>query len=94
MKKMFYTIKEISKLLDENESTLRFWEGEFKELRPRRSSGGKRLYSEDDIKLLEKIKYLLRERKFSIEGAKEHMSGKAEELDIIGKLEEVKRILE
>jgi DNA-binding transcriptional MerR regulator len=94
MKKMFYTIKEISKLLDENESTLRFWEGEFKELRPRRSSGGKRLYSEDDIKLLEKIKYLLRERKFSIEGAKDHMSGKTEELDIIGKLEEVKRILE
>ena len=38
MKKMFYTIKEISKLVDENESTLRFWEGEFKELRPRRSS--------------------------------------------------------
>ena len=94
MKKMFYTIKEISKLLDENESTLRFWEGEFKELRPRRSSGGKRLYSEDDIKLLEKIKYLLRERKFSIEGAKEHMSGKAEELDLIGRLEEVKRVLE
>jgi DNA-binding transcriptional MerR regulator len=94
MKKMFYTIKEISKLLDENESTLRFWEGEFKELRPRRSSGGKRLYSEDDIKLLKKIKYLLRERKVSIEGAKEHMSGKTEELDLIGKLEEVKRILE
>ena len=94
MRKMFYTIKEISKLLGENESTLRFWEGEFKGLRPRRSSGGKRLYSEDDIKLLEKIKYLLRERKFSIEGAKEHISGKAEELDIIGKLEEVKRVLE
>jgi DNA-binding transcriptional MerR regulator len=94
MRKMFYTIKEISKLLDENESTLRFWEGEFKGLRPRRSSGGKRLYSDDDIKLLEKIKYLLRERKFSIEGAKEHMSGKAEELDLIGRLEEVKRVLE
>ncbi len=94
MKKMFYTIKEISKLLDENESTLRFWEGEFKELRPRRSSGGKRLYSEDDIKLLKKIKYLLRERKVSIEGAREHMSGKTEELDLIGRLEEVKRVLE
>ena len=87
MKKMFYTIKETSKLLDENESTLRFWEGEFKELRPRRSSGGKRLYSDADIELLEKIKYLLRERKFSIEGAKEHMSGKTEELDLIGRLE-------
>ncbi len=94
MKKMFYTIKEISKLLDENESTLRFWEGEFKELRPRRSSGGKRLYSEDDIKLLKKIKYLLRERKLSIEGAREQMSGKTEELDLIARLEEVKRVLE
>ncbi len=94
MRKMFYTIKEISKLLDENESTLRFWEGEFKGLRPRRSSGGKRLYSEDDIKLLKKIKYLLRERKISIEGAREHMSGKTEELDLIGRLEEVKRALE
>jgi DNA-binding transcriptional MerR regulator len=94
MKKMFYVIKEISDLLDESESTLRFWEGEFKELRPRRSSGGKRLYSENDIKLLKKIKYLLRERKFSIEGAKEHLRGKSEELDLIGKLEEVKRILQ
>ena len=94
MKKMFYTIKEISKLLDENESTLRFWEGEFKELRPRRSSGGKRLYSEDDIKLLKKIKYLLRERKLSIEGAREQMTGKTEELDLIERLEEVKRVLE
>ena len=94
MKKMFYTIKEISKLVDENESTLRFWEGEFKELRPRRSSGGKRLYSEDDIKLLKKIKYLLRERKLSIEGAREQMSGKTEELDLIERLEEVKKVLE
>ncbi len=94
MKKMFYTIKETSDLLGENESTLRFWEGEFKELRPRRSSGGKRLYSEADIELLKKIKYLLRERKVSIEGAKEHLSGKTEELDLIGKLEEVKRVLE
>jgi len=93
MKKMFYVIKEVSDLLDESESTLRFWEGEFKELRPRRDSGGKRLYSEDDIKLLKKIKYLLRERKISIEGAKEHLHGKNEELDLIGKLEEVKRIL-
>jgi DNA-binding transcriptional MerR regulator len=94
MKKMFYVIKEISDLLNESESTLRFWEGEFKELRPRRSSGGKRLYSEEDIKLLKKIKYLLRERKFSIEGAKEHLRGKTEELDLIGRLEEVKRILQ
>jgi DNA-binding transcriptional MerR regulator len=94
MKKMFYTIKEVSDLLGENESTLRFWEGEFKELRPRRSSGGKRLYSGADIKLLEKIKYLLRERKVSIEGAKDHLSGKTEELDLIGRLEEVKRVLE
>lgn len=94
MKKMFYTIKEVSELLDENESTLRFWEGEFKELRPRRSSGGKRLYSDTDIELLEKIRYLLREKKFSIEGAKERLSGKPEELDLIGRLEEVKRVLE
>ncbi len=94
MKKMFYVIKEVSDLLDESESTLRFWEGEFKELRPRRSSGGKRLYSEDDIKLLKKIKYLLREKKLSIEGANEQLRGKTEELDLIGKLEEVKRILQ
>jgi DNA-binding transcriptional MerR regulator len=94
MKKMFYTIKETSDLVGENESTLRFWEGEFKELRPRRSSGGKRLYSNADIELLKKIKYLLRERKVSIEGAKEQLSGKSEELDLIGRLEEVKRVLE
>jgi DNA-binding transcriptional MerR regulator len=94
MKKMFYTIKEVSDLVGENESTLRFWEGEFKDIRPRRSTGGKRLYADTDIELLRKIKYLLRERKFSIDGAKEHLAGKTEELDLIEKLEEVKRVLE
>jgi DNA-binding transcriptional MerR regulator len=94
MKKMFYTIKEVSELVDENESTLRFWEGEFKDIKPRRSAGGKRLYADSDIELLRKIKYLLRERKFSIEGAKEHLEGKTEELDLLEKLEEVKRLLE
>lgn len=94
MKKMFYTIKEVSDVIEENESTLRFWEGEFKNLRPRRSTGGKRLYTDDDIKLLKKIKYLLRDRKFSIKGAKEHMNNRTEELDLIEELEEVKRVLE
>ncbi|MEO0292640.1 MAG: MerR family transcriptional regulator [candidate division WOR-3 bacterium] len=94
MKKLFYTIKEVSNLLGESESTLRFWEGEFKELKPRRGSGGKRLYSEKDIELLKKIKYLLREKKLSLDGAKKHLSGKVGELDLIRKLEELKRILQ
>ena len=70
MKKIYYSISEVAKMLGVRASVLRFWEKEFKELHPKRGKGGRRFYKEEDIKLLEKIKYLLYDRKLTIKGAK------------------------
>jgi DNA-binding transcriptional MerR regulator len=94
MKRIYYSIGEVSELLGEKQSTLRYWESEFSELSPRRSSGGRRIYTESDVKLLKRIQYYLHKVKYSIEGARRHFKQREPEIDIIDNLERIKRILE
>jgi len=70
MEKIFYSIGEVSDIVDVDDYTLRYWEKEFKQLSPRRRSGGIRMYVKKDIDLIMRIKYLLYNRKFTIDGAK------------------------
>ncbi len=60
-------------MLDVKTSVLRFWEGEFEQLRPIRTSSGQRLYNEDHIVLLRRIKELLYDEGLTIEGAKKKL---------------------
>lgn len=69
-KSRYYKIGEVAKILEVEPYVLRFWEKEFEQLRPVRSSKGQRLYTEEHLTLLKKIKYLLYERKLTIEGAR------------------------
>jgi len=94
VKKIYYSIGEVAELLQEKQSTLRYWEKEFNELKPRRSSGGRRLYTEQDINLLKKIQYFLHEAKYSIEGARRCFNKRSPESNILERLENIKRILE
>lgn len=71
--KLFYRIGDASELLDLPSSTLRYWEKEFSELRPRRNAGGLRLYSANDMELLRLIRFLLYDKGLTIDGAKEHL---------------------
>jgi DNA-binding transcriptional MerR regulator len=68
-------IGEISKSLSLNPSVLRFWETEFIQLKPRKSSTGQRLYSKNDLNLLVTIRKLLYSDKLTIEGARRVISG-------------------
>lgn len=68
--KSFYRIREVSALLDLPTYTLRYWEGEFKQLNPQRTEFGQRRYTPDDLDLLKTIKSLLHEKRMSIEGVK------------------------
>lgn len=61
MKKLYYSISEISELLNEEQYTLRYWEKEFDMLKPKKNSAGNRIYSHKDIELLQRIKKLIRE---------------------------------
>jgi DNA-binding transcriptional MerR regulator len=75
--KLYYKIGEVSKNLSLNPSVLRFWETEFSQLNPRKSSTGQRLYSKIDLDLLVTIRKLLHKDKLTIEGARRVISGMA-----------------
>ena len=70
-KKQYYSITEVAEWFHVNPSLLRFWENEFDILKPRKNRKGDRLFRPEDVKNLRTIYYLLRQQKFSIEGAKQ-----------------------
>ena len=61
--------------------TLRFWEKEFKQIKPKKFSGNRRYYDENSINLLKKIKYLLKDKGFTIKGVKNYLINRDSSLD-------------
>jgi len=70
IKKLYYSISEVSKITDIEQYVLRYWETEFDQLSPQKNRAGNRIYTNKDIRLILYIKELLREKKYTIEGAK------------------------
>ena len=68
-KKLYHTIGQVSEFTDLPQSVLRYWETVFPRFTPQKSPGGNRLYTDDDVKLIQTIKNLLYEKKFTIQGA-------------------------
>lgn len=68
--KLYYSISEVSNLAGVKPYVLRYWESEFKNLKPRKSMGGRRTYTSKDIDIILLIKKLLYENKYSIQGAR------------------------
>ncbi len=71
IKKLYYSIGEVSEITDIKPYVLRFWESEFKQLNPPKNRAGNRTYRQKDIDLILEIKSLLYDRKFTIKGAQE-----------------------
>lgn len=71
--KKYYRIGDVAELLQLPQSTIRFWETEFYELKPKRSARGTRLYTPNDIDVLSVIRFLVKEKGLTIEGAREHL---------------------
>jgi len=69
--KLYYTIGEVAILVEEEAHVLRYWETEFDSLRPRKNRAGKRVYTKDDIDTVFRIRHLLRDEKFTIDGARQ-----------------------
>jgi len=80
-RKLYYSIGEVSELVDVKPHVLRYWETQFPVLKPKRSRAGNRTYRIRDIKYLLTIKHLLYEKKFTIAGAKKQL--KSHETNII-----------
>lgn len=73
IKKLYYSISEVGKLVDEEHYVLRYWETEFEQLHPQKNRAGNRIYTQKDIAVIKMIKYLLREKRYTIDGAKSMM---------------------
>ena len=73
MKKYYYTIGEVCNLLDLKAHVLRYWEKEFPQVHPKKKFGRNRRYNPDDIELLKKIKHMLYNQRYTIEGVKKKL---------------------
>jgi DNA-binding transcriptional MerR regulator len=73
IEKLYYTISEVAEQLRLNQSVLRYWESEFNHIQPRKTKKGDRLYTQKDIDDLRMIFHLLKEKGFTIEGAKKFL---------------------
>jgi len=94
--KQYYTMGEVAEMFRVNQSLLRFWETEFSILQPRKNRKGDRYFRPVDIKNLHLIYHLLRQRKYTIEGAKEFLrkNKKAEQrFEAIQRLQQIKAFL-
>ena len=92
--KLYYSIGEVADAFDVNTSLIRFWEKEFAVLKPKKNAKGNRKFTPEDIKNLELIFHLVKERGFTLEGAKTHLKENKKETinkyDMIRKLENIK----
>ena len=92
--KRYYGIGEVAKAFNVNTSLIRFWEKEFDALKPKKNAKGNRKFTPEDIKNLKLIYHLVKERGFTLEGAKIHLKTEKQKIlnnfEIISKLEDVK----
>jgi DNA-binding transcriptional MerR regulator len=78
--KLYFKVGEVSAITGVPAYVLRFWETEFKRIKPKRTASGHRLYRKIDVELILKIKHLLYNEKFTIQGAKQHLRAKTGDL--------------
>ncbi len=96
--KRFYKTSEVAGILNIPATTLRYWESEFPRLSPRRTRSGQRLYTPADIRKVEMINYLLKEKGLKIEAAKAYLkdnpTGHTKEAEVVMRLRDIKNALE
>ncbi|MCW4469529.1 MerR family transcriptional regulator [Flavobacterium sp. MFBS3-15] len=92
--KRYYSIGELAKAFDVNASLIRFWDKEFDILKPKKNAKGNRMFTPEDVKNLQLIYHLVKERGFTLDGARVHLKeGQKKTMDkfeIIRKLETIK----
>ena len=94
--KLYYPISDVAKMFNVNISLIRFWEKEFDILKPRKNRKGDRLFRPEDVKNLKLIYFLLKEKRYTIEGAKSFLKkGKKvnEQFETIELLKNIKSML-
>ena len=83
IKKLYYSISEVSEITELKQYVLRYWETEFSQLKPSKNLAGNRTYRSHDIDVILDIKTLLYDRKFTIKGAQQHLKQPSNTVDQI-----------
>lgn len=73
VKKMYYSISEVAKIVGVNEPTLRYWEKEFDTINPHKSEKGTRQYRKEDIEAIKLVQYLVKQKGLTLAGAKQKL---------------------
>ena len=97
IEKLYYSIGEVAKILNVNVSLIRFWEKEFEILKPKKNKKGNRMFTVKDYDNLKIIYHLVKERGFTLEGAKKKLKENKEDttdnFEIISRLKEIRSFL-
>lgn len=96
--KLYYTIGEVADMFDVNTSLIRFWEKEFKQIKPKKNKKGNRLFTPKDVETFQVIYHMVKVKGFTLDGAKQQLKGDyknyAEEAEVIRRLEAMKKLLQ
>ena len=90
--KRYYSIGAVSEMFKVNQSLIRYWENEFDILKPKKNGKGDRFFRPEDVKGLKLIYHLLRERKYTIEGAKEFLKKNKKADEKFAMIESLKKL--
>lgn len=97
IEKIYFSIGEVAEMFQVNASLLRFWEKEFPQLQPRKNTRGNRMYSKKDMELFTQIHHLVREKGYTLEGAKKVLKSKenaASKQVVVERLQLIRKKLE
>ena len=97
IEKRYYSIGEVAEMFDVNTSLIRFWEKEFDILKPKKNKKGNRLFTVKDVENLKLIYHLVKERGFTLKGAKTKLSQNREDTakvaQVVSRLQMIKQAL-
>jgi DNA-binding transcriptional MerR regulator len=95
--KLYYTIGEVSEMFKVNTSLIRFWEKEFEIIKPKKNNKGNRLFTKEDVDNFHVIFHLVKERGYTLQGAKEKLKSNKEDTvnnaEVVKSLNEIKEFL-
>ena len=95
--KLYYSIGEVAKMFNVNSSLIRFWEKEFDIIQPKKNKKGNRQFTKEDVKNYQLIYYLVKERGYTLKGAKDKIKNNSDEIqdqkEIVDKMNKIKLFL-
>ena len=97
IEKLYYSISEVSKMFSVAPSLIRFWEGEFETIKPKKSNNGNRQFTKSDIEQIRLIYHLVKEKGYTLSGAKDVLKSGTQKphdlMEVVNSLEKVKGFL-